>query len=833
MHASKRSGRKPVPSSCLRRLPLAAALAMAMCTPQAWAQDAAQEAQDKDARTLDTVTVTAQKREENLQKVPISLQVLGNTQLEQQNVSDFDDYAKLIPSLTFGTAGGGVFSGPGFVQVYMRGVASGGDGNHSGSQPSAGMYLDDQPITTIQGALDIHMYDIERVEALAGPQGTLYGASSQSGTVRIITRKPDTEAFSAGYSVEANGIDGGGFGHVLEGFVNIPMSDRAAVRLVGWQKHDAGYVDNIRGTRTYPTSGITDDNADVAEDDYNTADTMGLRGALRFDINENWTITPQLVAQKQKAYGSAGIDANTGNPDMGYDAASGDMAVKHFYPESSNDRWHQAALTVEGKIGNFDLTYVFSQLKRDVDSESDYSDYGFWYDTLAGYGAYFCGDIDLDTFICDPSTFVSPAQYIQATDGYKRTSHELRISSPQDNRLRMVAGLFWQQQSHDIFQRYKVDGMDDEIAVNGWPDTIWLTAQQRKDRDEAVFGELSFDITDAVTVSGGMRWFKANNSLKGFFGYGDGFSGSTGVSQCFSDEEFHGAPCTNLDKRVSERDSLGKVNVTWQIDDTKMVYATWSEGYRPGGINRRGTLPPYTSDFLTNYELGWKTTWANVFVFNGALFRETWDDFQFSYLGQNGLTEIRNANSAQIDGLELDLSWAATYNLQITGGFAWYDAKLTANYCGWVRPDGSPETTCPNGTVDPNGDVVTGPKAASGTQLPITPKFKGSVNARYTWDMAGGEAYWQTSLSHAGRRRVDMREAETALLGYLDGYTLTDVSVGWRKDSWSIDLFLKNVFDERAEMSRFAQCAALTCGNQPYTVVAQPRTFGIRFSQSF
>ncbi|WP_374357207.1 TonB-dependent receptor [Thermomonas sp.] len=833
MHASTRNSRKTVLPTPLRRLPLAVAVAMVMCAPQAWAQDAAQDGEKKDARTLDTITVTAQKREENLQKVPISLQVLGNTQLEQQNVADFDDYAKLIPSLTYGTAGGGVFSGPGFVQVYMRGIASGGDGNHSGSQPSAGMYLDDQPITTIQGALDIHMYDIERVEALAGPQGTLYGASSQSGTVRIITRKPDTEAFSAGYSVEANGIDGGGFGHVLEGFVNIPMSDRAAVRLVGWQKHDAGYVDNIRGTRTYPTSGITDDNADVAEDDYNTADTMGLRGALRFDINENWTITPQLVAQKQKAYGSAGIDPNTGNPDMGYDAASGEMAVKHFYPESSDDRWHQAALTVQGKIGNFDLTYVFSQLKRDVDSESDYSDYGFWYDTLAGYGAYFCGDIDLDTFTCDPSTFVSPAQYIQATDGYKRTSHELRMSSPQENRFRMVAGLFWQQQSHDIFQRYKVDGMDDEIAVNGWPDTIWLTAQQRKDRDEAVFGELSFDITDAVTVSGGMRWFKANNSLKGFFGYGDGFSGSTGVSQCFSDEEFHGAPCTNLDKRVSERDSLGKVNVTWQIDDTKMVYATWSQGYRPGGINRRGTLPPYTSDFLTNYELGWKTTWGNAFVFNGALFRADWEDFQFSYLGQNGLTEIRNANSAQVDGLELDLSWAASYNLQISGGFAWYDARLTRNYCGWIRPDGEPETVCPPGTLNPNGDPVDGPQAASGTRLPITPRFKGALNARYTWDLAGGEAYWQASASHVGNRRVDLREAETALLGTLDAYTTADVSVGWSKDSWSIDLFLKNAFDERAEMSRFAQCAALTCGNQPYTVIAQPRTFGLRFSKSF
>ena len=812
--------------SALRRLPLAAAVALVFSSPVALAQsaDPPPAQAGKDARTLDTITVTAQKRVENLQKVPISLQVLGNAQLEQQNVADFDDYAKMIPSLSYGTAGGGVFSGPGFVQVYMRGVASGGDGNHSGSQPSVGMYLDEQPITTISGALDIHMYDIERVEALAGPQGTLYGASSQAGTVRIITRKPDPSGFSAGYSVEANSISGGGFGHVLEGFVNLPINDRAAVRLVGWQKHDAGYVDNILGTRTYPTSRITDSNADLAEDDYNTADTAGIRASARFDINDNWTITPQLIAQKQRAYGSAGIDPNPGSADAGYDSSTARMAVKHFYPESSDDRWHQAAMTVEGRIGNFDLTYVFSNMKRDVDSESDYSDYGFWYDTLAGYGAYFYDD---------NGDYINPAQYIQATDGYKRTSHELRVASPQDRRFRMVAGLFWQQQSHDIFQRYRVDGLTSDFEVPGWSDTIWLTAQQRKDRDQAVFGELAYDLTDSLTVTGGMRWFKARNSLKGFFGYSDNFSGSTGVSQCFSDEQFQGGPCVNLDKRVSESDSIGKLNVTWEIDDKKLVYATWSQGYRPGGINRKGTLPPYTSDFLTNYELGWKTSWGDTLTFNGALFREDWDDFQFSYLGQNGLTEIRNANQAQIDGLEIDLSWAATYNLQITGGFAWYDAKLTKNYCGWIKPDGEPETACPPGTLDPNGDAVDGPQAASGTRLPVTPKFKGALNARYSWDMAGGEAYWQASLSHAGSRRVDLRAAETALLGELDGYTLTDLSAGWRKDNWSIDVFVKNVFDERAEMTRFAQCAALTCGYQPYTVIAQPRTIGLRFSQEF
>jgi len=822
MHVSKRLARKTRP---FRKLPLAAAVALAFA-PTVWAQSADQQATqaNKEARTLDTVKVTAQKREENLQQVPISLQVLGNQQLEQQNVSDFDDYAKLIPALSFGTSGGGVFSGPGFVQLYMRGVASGNDANHSGSQPSAAMYLDEQPITTITGALDIHMYDIERVEALAGPQGTLYGANSQSGTVRIITRKPDPSGFSAGFAIEGSKIEDGGIGHVLEGFVNVPISDRAAVRLVGWQKHDAGYVDNIHGTRTFPTSGVTIDNANRVEKNFNDADTVGVRGALRFDINDSWTITPSLVAQKMKAHGSTGVDPNVGNPAFGYDPSTAELAVKHFYPESSDDRWHQAALTVEGKIGNFDLTYVFSHMKRDVDSEADYADYGFWYDSLAGYGAYFYDD---------NGDLINPSQYIQASDGYKRTSHELRISSPQDNRFRMVAGLFWQQQSHDIFQRYKVDDLATSIEVNGWADTIWLTAQQRKDRDKAVFGELAFDLTDSLTLTGGMRFFRNDNSLKGFFGYGDGFSGSTGVSQCFSSEQFHGAPCVNLDKGTHESDHIGRVNLTWQINDSKMVYATWSQGYRPGGINRRGTLPPYTSDFLTNYELGWKTSWGNVLTFNGALFRENWDDFQFSYLGQNGLTEIRNANSARIDGLELDLAWAATYNLQINAGVAWYDAKLTANYCGWLKPDGSPETVCPPGTLDPNGNAVSGPLAANGTRLPVTAKFKGNLNARYTFDWLGGEAYWQASLAHQGDRTNDLRDAQRAVFGTLDAYTLFDLSAGLRKNGWSVDVFLKNAFDKRAELARFSECAALTCGAESYTVFAQPRTLGVRFSKEF
>ncbi|MFZ9311624.1 MAG: TonB-dependent receptor plug domain-containing protein, partial [Arenimonas sp.] len=208
------------------RLPLTAAIYMALSTAALAGPD--DQATEEKKATLDTVTVTAQKRTENLQEVPISIQVLGTQKLTEMNVSDFDDYAKLLPSLSY-TQGEGGGSDP-----YIRGVVSGGDGNHSGPSPSVGIYLDEQPVTGVGGSIEPHIYDIERVEALAGPQGTLYGASSQSGTIKIITNKPDASAFAAGYAFEVNSVSNGGDGHVLEGFLNLPLSEVAALRVVGW-----------------------------------------------------------------------------------------------------------------------------------------------------------------------------------------------------------------------------------------------------------------------------------------------------------------------------------------------------------------------------------------------------------------------------------------------------------------------------------------------------------------------------------------------------------------------------------------------------------------------
>ncbi|WP_460876157.1 TonB-dependent receptor [Rhodanobacter koreensis] len=836
----------------LVRLPLATAICLAMAVP-AFAQDAAPPASSTatppakpKTTTLGVVTVTAQKRTENLQKVPISINVLAADQLEALQVQNFNDYVKYLPSVTFQQGGGGIATGPGFATIYMRGVASGGNTNHSGSQPSVGVYLDDQPVTTIQGPLDIHMYDIARIEVLAGPQGTLYGASAEAGALRIITNKPDPSAFAANYTVGTDQVDHGGIGDTFEGMLNLPISSNAAVRLVGWHEHDAGYIDNVAGTRTFPVSGITvsnepgcvpsDNNAPSsslqcfghARNDYNDVNTNGARAALKVDLNDDWSISPTLMGQQTISHGS-----------FASDPAIGSLAVTHFYPERVDDRWWQGALTVQGKIGNWDLTYAYAHLKRNQEEQTDYNDYSFWYDTLLQYGAY----------IHDNSgALINPSEFITDRDHYTNSSHELRIASPSDDRLRLVAGAFWQKQKHDIMQDYQINGLGSDLSVPGWPNTIWLTKQMRYDHDESVFGELSYDfIPDVLTGTVGERYFRTRNNLYGFYGFSSGFSpnSSYGQAGCISPDPFEGAPCMDFNKQVKESGSLSKYNLTWNITPTKMLYLTRSEGFRPGGVNRAGDLPPYQADFLTNLELGWKTSWLdNRLSFNGAVFRETWNHFQFNILGPNGLTIIENANSARIDGFESQLNWQATYNLNLSAGVAFYDAKLTANYCGFTDAAGSPVTYCPAGTINPQtGEAVTGPQAPTGTQLPITPRFKGNLIARYTFSLGGMDAFVQGAFVHVGERTTDLRLVERSLLGNLPAYNSLDLSAGIQKNSWSVNVYLDNAFDKRAAQYKFTECGVTICGahdvvpqypdGQVYTGFSQPRTIGIRFKQDF
>lgn len=792
-HSKKR--KTGIQRSIVVRAPLASAVLLALSPAHA-----------QDTATLGEVVVTAQKRgAESLQDVALSIQAIGSEQLDELRIQAFGDYLKYLPSVSYQSFG------PGFGVAYFRGVASGENSNHSGPQPTVGMYLDEQPITTIQGAVDLHLYDIERVEALAGPQGTLYGASSEAGTIRIITNKPDPTGFRAGYNAEINTVHNGSEGYVAEGFVNVPIGESAAIRLVGWYKDEAGYIENTAGFRVFPSSGgcITNTSPapptappgctfafNRAQDEYNYAETYGARIALGIELNDTWTVTPTLMGQRQTTNGSFAYDPNVG-----------DLQIVRFYPENSEDEWFQAAMTVTGKIGNFDVVYAGAYLERDDVVNADYSDYAYFYDQCCGYGVYWYDN--------DYELLADPSQYINGTDGYRRMSHELRISSPQDRRARFVAGLFYQDQSHDIFQNYQINGLVDFFDVTNWPDTIWLTNQKRTDTDSAIFGEVTFDVTDRLSLTGGLRYYETESTLKGFFGFASAYSDNYGEDLCFSPEQFRNSPCVNLDDKIDDSDTIMKVNVTFRPTEDALLYATYSEGFRPGGINRNGTVPPYDPDTLANYEVGWKSSWAgNRVRFNGAVFYEDWDDIQFSFLppSGSGLTVIRNAGSARIEGVEMDLAWAATSDFTLTGGISFIDAQLTDDYI-------------PN-TANP-------PTAFDGDRLPVTPEIKANLTGRLKFTLGQFDAYFQAATVYNGSSWSDLQREDREDLGKQGSYTIVDLSAGISKDNYTIDLFVGNAFDERAEIFKFAQCATDVCGVNPYIITNAPRTIGLRFSQKF
>jgi len=882
MRAASRSGAR----AARNFLPLASAVFAAV--PGAYAQQA-QPAQAGAVETggLEQIVVTAQKRTENLQDVPISIQALDTAKLEQLNIGDIDEYVKYLSGVTTVKGLGQGGNGVGTTHMYMRGVVSGQDGNHSASQPSVGTYLDEQPITTIDGTPDVHIYDIARIEVLEGPQGTLYGASSEAGTIRIITNKPDPNKFSAGYDIGINSVDHGGIGSQAEGFVNFPLSPIAAVRLVGWDEHDAGYIHNVAGTnatagiangvRTFPTSGLSIDNSGETDKQYNPMSTLGGRVAGLLKLGDSWTISPTFLAQSINANGF-----------FGYDPAVGDLQAVRYGPESNQDSFTQTALTIEGKVGDFDITYAGGWFVRNQHILSDYSDYTYFYDKFFASGCNWVTQTGYNYLQANPGAhnacyggtpypagdFTEPQEYVITNGHYTKWSQELRVTTPQEYPLKAIAGVFAQRQVHEIWEQYTIpgaggnpytqnpQGFSPSLSIPGvYGNTIWLTDEERVDRDQAAFGQATWDITQNWQATGGIRFYKYQNSLQGFYGYSANYQNLTGYfpgqNICGPNpaapgapltpnfEPFHGAPCTDLNSTVSDTGRTYKANLTYKLDPNKLFYFTYSTGFRPGGVNRvfdpaiNAVFPPYKADFLTNWELGWKTTTDNhTLRWNGALFVENWNNFQFLFLGPNSVTVVQNAASAQIKGVETDLEWAASSNLLITGGATYLHAVTTANYCGpqaTIPGTTALSTDCPN-QINSYADQIpapNGPEAPSGTQLPVAPKFKMNLVARYTFPLGEWEGNVQASGMYQTQTEPLLRLIDQIALGPMPAYALFDLSAGADRHNLWWKVALINAFDKRAELTRFVECATTTCGPQPYVIPMQPRTIALTVGQRF
>ena len=448
----------------------------------------AASAQETPELQLQSVTVTARKRSESLHDVPASVQAFGDEEIQRLNITKFEDYARFAPSVSFNT------QGPGQTKLVIRGVAE-SSASRSG-QSSAGIYLDDQPVTSNAQTPDVRIVDVERIEVLSGPQGTLYGASSQSGTLKIITNKPDVSGVSGSAEATVKSLEEGGSSYDLQGVANLPVvEDKLAVRLVGFYGEESGYVDNVPGT----TPGGTVSNAAIAESDVDTITTFGGRAAARYEIDANWSATASYAFQTSDADGLSD-----------YDPLVGDLQTIKFYDESRKDEWNQAALSVEGNLGFADLIVTASHFRRDIDSISDNTAYMQFLSGLAAADPAYYAFYDFGP---------DPIGFYDFRLKERRTALEARLSSNDDaSRWNWIIGAFYEKIEGDTLagahiKDYELSPSFASVAAYlDAPTDIYFYQKVGYDQYQvALFGEASYKFTDQLTGTVGARYFDANN----------------------------------------------------------------------------------------------------------------------------------------------------------------------------------------------------------------------------------------------------------------------------------------------------------------------------------
>ncbi len=750
---------------------------------------AAQDTPETPVIGLGEVIVTATKRAERLQDVSESISAFDSSDIAMRGLDKIDDVAKYIPGLSLAQRE------PGGTTIVFRGVAS--SGIQFGAVSSSALYLDEQPITQSGRSVDPRFIDIERVEALRGPQGTLYGSSSQSGTLRVITNKPDPSGFDAWAEAAVNQVEDGDTGYDVSAMLNIPLAERLALRLVGFAAEDAGYIDRVLSD----SPGGTFDNSDVVEEDVNSIQTTGARAALRLDVSDDVDLTLGLIYQDLSA---------DGHSDMS--PGAGDLEQVRFEEETLEDEWYQAALTLNASMGFADLTIAASYFDRDFFYEADATDYEFNFNQ-SGYVVYdFGGD---------------PRGFANNNDLTEITTFEARLQSNNDaeSRWSWLGGVFYsKEEGHTEFGSF-VRGYADTPAFayfayleynvyNGVlepTDQWWLGVYDTELEQKAVFGEVAFDVTENFTITAGGRWFEYDRTFDLLQEAPPGFSG-------FSR--------TDAQTKTKDDDIVGKVNLTYRIDDDRMVYFTWSEGFRNGGANpvRPNSILPteFSSDTLTNWELGAKTEWMdNRLRLNVAAYHMSWDDFAVQIEDpQPAVFQLGFVNlpTAEINGVEAEFTFVVNDAWQIDATLGYNDAQIS-------------EATVLT-LVDDDGNEFSRP-VEEGARLPLTPEWSGALGIewRSRGQLMNAQPFARLDLAHVGEVVSNLEGFESVVgqagAATLPGYETGDFRIGLEGDRWTSSLFVDNIWDERAVTFRSNRWA------EPRESIIRPRTYGLQLRYNF
>jgi outer membrane receptor protein involved in Fe transport len=869
------------------------------------AEQPAAEDNDSGSISLAEVTVTATRRSENIQNVPISMQAMTAETLQQLNVSTLDDYIKFLPNVT--TAN----NGPGQNEVFMRGLSAGSQPSQgsasTGLWPNVAIYLDNQSGQLPNRNLDIYAADLNRIEVLEGPQGTLFGSGAEAGVIRYITNAPKLDvtegSIKAGYGVTAHGDPNSDVTAVL----NVPLiPDTLAVRAVIYDDKRGGYIDNVPANFTrkntdigihyaqyaasasgscpdglpnagycVPPGSPSINNNAIAGRAINPVTYQGIRAEVLYKFNEDWDF---LFTQSYQNMNSQGVFYQQPNASDG--ATLNPLEVTLFNSAFDKDKFESTSWTLNGKFGPVKAVYTGGYLVRNVEQVGDYTNYarGVYADYYQCFGPT-VGDPNLK-----PTCF-SPSSTWFENERNTHQQHELRFSTPDDWRLRAIAGAFWE--ANTLYDQggwnYKTvpscttndpagtggnSGCFSDIGtapgatvvnpgVHGAP-TSFYQDTVRETKQTAFFASIDYDIIPKVlTITAGTRHFSFQNSSAGSVsGSFYCFESGVPVGGCLNDN--YNLNSQNL--RNTESGFKSRGNLTWHIAPDLMVYYTFSQGFRPGGFNQNGgtTHAPdstgtpqylipssYQSDKLTNNEIGWKTEFFNHRLqWNGAIYRENWDNVQVAFFDPGLVGNIfynTNGQNFLIKGIETSLVARVVSGLTVQGAASWNQSRQTNSP---VLVDNNPanpnhgQPITQSCLADGSGcSPITNPFGPVGSPSANAPPMQFSARARYEWSMASYVPFVQVGLTHTGHSFtqagsnptiVEAGGISTGRLRFENpAYTTVDASIGVSKDNWYVNLFGENLSNSNA--STFVSTDQFIVAQTPL----RPRVLGAQFGYKF
>jgi len=733
---------------------------------------------------IEEITVTATKRESSIQDVPFSINAQTSKDIQRSGATDLEELARNVAGLTVQNLG------PGQSQVAIRGVSAGQIvRDQPGVKEQVGVYLDESVISLSLFTPDFDLYDLNRVETLRGPQGTLFGSGSVGGTIRYITNKPDLDEFDANIELDFNSVTDGDVGGHLKGMVNMPFADgRAALRLVGYTTEYGGFIDALR-----EGGGITED--------VNGGNRMGGRAALTFEASDNVTITPRIVYQeveadgfnRQEVYNLYANPFTTTRPAI----QLGERQQFLQLDEQFTDETLLADITLNAAFENFDFDFAGSFMDRQILVSRDAS--------------ALTGSVSVDVGLSDAAVLL-PSNLNDTTD-MEQTTFEARLASTGDGRLQWLVGAFMSDVDRDYAQRLPTPGYDaawDAVigagnsasAANGVapPDSPFASNLPYEIEQTAIFGEATYDVSDAFHLTVGGRFYDFEEVRRIQFG---------GVFASATDQ---------ID--ATESDGFTpRVLASWNLNDEITLNAQASQGFRLGGVNDPlnaslclpqdlivfGGFQDYDDEKMWNYEAGVKSTFDNGVTLNAAAFYSDIEDLQVTLDAGSCSSRISfNVADAHSAGVEFELGAQPTdaINLSLAG------SVLESEFDSTVR--------------DANGAILGG--VQDGNRLASVPEFQVAATGSYefplSW-MGGSDAYLSATIHHVGDRITQPSDQEagagvfssglpfggatgdevTTLDLLLDAYTIINLSAGIEQDDWSLVLYVHNVGDENANTS--------------------------------